>query len=375
MSKKTCDFAIIGGGVLGMNIARRLLNHVKGSRIIILDKNNDINNEPCYEITGAYSLNNNNFKAKLFSENTNLLKEFCNENNFYYLKSDQVILTKNQKEDEILKKNIIPKASHHQIQEPITLEKAKSKQFYINQNAALVDSTEIKSYLSQAIVDDNIDYRKKANIDKITKNGSTYTISTKKSEIEAKFLINVSGLDALNYAKQIGDYDYKQFNYTYTYYKLPNQLNFKKIYTSVPYLLHSGINLFRDYDDFPVLGPVINLSVKQDSILGKLRSLREYYKFLRILVNNEHYEMNICYNHPYKAKVIFQPYLNIYYVIGTEKIHKVDIKNVLIQNNKIVDDIIIEKSENAIHLLNNNMEDNEISLFLAISENLIKIIK
>ena len=51
MFKKIYDFAIIGGGIYGLNTAKRVLSSLNGSSVILFDKNSKIYEEnPEYQI-------------------------------------------------------------------------------------------------------------------------------------------------------------------------------------------------------------------------------------------------------------------------------------------------------------------------------------
>jgi len=107
MTNKSCDYLVIGAGVIGLAIAREILQNNKTSKVIIVDKETEVGLHASGRNSGVlhagFYYSPDSLKAKLTVDGNRLLREFCAENNVPIKNVGKVVVTKNAKEEESLK--------------------------------------------------------------------------------------------------------------------------------------------------------------------------------------------------------------------------------------------------------------------------------
>jgi 2-hydroxyglutarate dehydrogenase len=97
-----CDFAIVGGGILGLAVARELLERHPGARLCLLEASDRI----CAHQTGHSSgvihagiyYRPGSLKARLCVEGARELYEYCDEHGIAYVKSGKLIVATSEAE-------------------------------------------------------------------------------------------------------------------------------------------------------------------------------------------------------------------------------------------------------------------------------------
>jgi L-2-hydroxyglutarate oxidase len=393
MSKKIYDFAVLGGGLYGMNIAKGLLNKFKNCNVLLLEKEKELVNLENHLLVlnnNELMVNQNLKKYKYIKEGFIKLKQFCDENKIATLEKQNFMLARNKKEILAFEKRLADNKSIDfesvKENEPLIYDKCKDKFFYDLGMKQLVDLKLLKNCLAKSI-ESKIDIQLRANVDsveysaeqgvyKIAAKRSRLTVKNKSDEFSAKFIVNTCGNDALRISKQItSEFNrFKQFNYTHSYYKLPNKRPINNLLSSPQSDFYPGLILYQDTDGYPIIGPVVNLSAQEGNsgFLNKLKQLKNYIKFLTALVQtSENYDSEIYYNHPYRAKSFYSPFLELYYVIGTEKLYNSQVHSILIKDKRIFNDVILFKEKNSVHLLNTNTDDMGLTMCLPICEEIL----
>ena len=107
MTNKSCDYLVIGAGVIGLAIAREILLNNKTSKVIIVDKETEVGLHASGRNSGVlhagFYYSPDSLKAKLTVDGNRLLREFCAENDVPIKNIGKVVVTKNAKEEESLK--------------------------------------------------------------------------------------------------------------------------------------------------------------------------------------------------------------------------------------------------------------------------------
>ena len=107
MTDKTCDFLVIGAGVIGLAIAREILINNKNSKVIVVEKETEVGLHASGRNSGVlhagFYYSPDSLKAKLTVDGNRLLREFCAENNVEVKNVGKVVVTKNEKEEVALK--------------------------------------------------------------------------------------------------------------------------------------------------------------------------------------------------------------------------------------------------------------------------------
>ena len=107
MTDKTCDFLVIGAGVIGLAVAREILINNKNSKVIVVEKETEVGLHASGRNSGVlhagFYYSPDSLKAKLTVDGNRLLREFCAENNVEVKNVGKVVVTKNEKEETALK--------------------------------------------------------------------------------------------------------------------------------------------------------------------------------------------------------------------------------------------------------------------------------
>lgn len=107
MPNKSCDFLVIGAGVIGLAIAREILLNNKNSKVIIVEKESEVGLHASGRNSGVlhagFYYSPDSLKAKLTVDGNRMLREFCAENDVPIKNVGKVVVTKNAQEEESLK--------------------------------------------------------------------------------------------------------------------------------------------------------------------------------------------------------------------------------------------------------------------------------
>ena len=227
MPKNIVDFLVIGGGVIGISIARELKSRNPGSIICILEKEHQCGLHASGRNSGVlhagFYYTADSLKARFTKEGNQRLAEYCKVKNLALKKCGKLVVAQNESEliwlDELMvraKNNGVPleliTAEESQKIEP----RAKTYQKALfSPTTASINPTELmKSLLSDAI-QEGIEL--KTNSQYINRVGK-HSIKTSNGIIEAKYVVNAAGL----YADKIG----KDFGFSKDHRILP----FKGLY-------------------------------------------------------------------------------------------------------------------------------------------------
>ena len=107
MSEKTCDYLIIGAGIIGLAIAREILLNQKNAKVIVVDKEKEVGLHASGRNSGVlhagFYYSPDSLKAKLTRDGNFLLRQFCKENDVEVKNVGKVVVTKSELEEERLK--------------------------------------------------------------------------------------------------------------------------------------------------------------------------------------------------------------------------------------------------------------------------------
>ena len=107
MTNQSCDFLVIGAGVIGLAIAREILLNNKNSKVIVVEKETEVGLHASGRNSGVlhagFYYSPDSLKAKLTVDGNRLLREFCAENDVPIKNVGKVVVTKNAQEEESLK--------------------------------------------------------------------------------------------------------------------------------------------------------------------------------------------------------------------------------------------------------------------------------
>ncbi|SVD22991.1 uncharacterized protein METZ01_LOCUS375845, partial [marine metagenome] len=223
----TVDFLLIGGGIIGISIARELKSRHPDSSVCILEKEHQCGLHASSRNSGVlhagFYYTADSFKARFTREGNQRLTEYCEAKKIKLKKCGKLVVAQNESElvwlDELMiraKNNGVPLKSIS-VEESRTIEpRAKTYQRALfSPTTSSVNPIElVKSLLSDAIQEG---VQLKTNVQYMHRLGER-SIKTSDGIFEAKYLINVAGL----YADKIG----KDFGFSKDHRILP----FKGLY-------------------------------------------------------------------------------------------------------------------------------------------------
>lgn len=209
---ETCDFLIIGGGVIGITVALTLKKKFPNTNIIILEKESEIGFHASGRNSGVlhagFYYNSDSLKAKFCREGNRAMKQFCVENQLPLNNNGKLVVTKNESELTGLrtlyergKKNNV---NLHYIDEKTTQEiepRARTVQHALfSPDTASVDPKIILNILVQKAVEQGITLLLNESYCAHQKN----IVRTNKQKINAGFIVNAAGLYADKIAREFG---------------------------------------------------------------------------------------------------------------------------------------------------------------------------
>ena len=221
------DFLVIGGGVIGISIARELKSRNPNSGVCILEKEHQCGLHASSRNSGVlhagFYYTADSLKARFTKEGNQRLTKYCEVKNLALKKCGKLVVAQNESElvwlDELMtraRNNGVPLELITDEESQTIEPRAKTYQKALfSPTTASINPTElVKSLLSDAIQEG---VQLKTNTQYIHRVGKS-SIKTSNGIFEAKYIINAAGL----YADKIG----RDFNFSKDYRILP----FKGLY-------------------------------------------------------------------------------------------------------------------------------------------------
>lgn len=220
------DFLIIGGGIIGISIARELKKRFHGSQVVLIEKENQYGAHASGRNSGVlhagFYYSSESLKAKFTRIGNQRLTEFCDSRKLKINKCGKLVVAKNRAElkwiDELLdraKKNGVPL-------EDISEKEAKSieprartcERALFSPTTSSVDPIQVMQAIADDAIREGVTLRK--GVRYLGRQGEA--IRTSDGLYETGYLVNAAGL----YADEIG----RHFEFSQNYRILP----FKGLY-------------------------------------------------------------------------------------------------------------------------------------------------
>jgi L-2-hydroxyglutarate oxidase LhgO len=212
MSKKSYDFLIIGGGIIGLSIARELKKRKPEASCAILEKESDFGLHASGRNSGVlhagFYYTADSLKARFSKLGNQLLKEYCKEKKIHINNCGKLVVAKNQNEltglNELLKRakansvelHLISRREAEEIEPRVlTFEKA-----LFSPTTASINPTQVIKALKEDANREGIALLTNTCYIKKTKEGVLSTAGP----IAANFVINAAGLYADKIAIDFG---------------------------------------------------------------------------------------------------------------------------------------------------------------------------
>src|SRR3990167_1246161 len=210
---RTCDFLIIGGGLMGLNIARYLKKTFADAKVIVLEKENECGFHASGRNSGVlhagFYYTRDSLKAKLTRLGNQMLTEYCEQKKIPLNKCGKLVVAKNA-QDLIALDELLARAKHngvvlqalteqdaHRI-EPrvITFQRA-----LFSPTTSSVNPREVIAHMQQDAQNEGIHIHLGVHYLKKKTNNIIYTTAGK---YQAGYVVNAGGLYADKIAQNFG---------------------------------------------------------------------------------------------------------------------------------------------------------------------------
>ena len=379
MRDDSCDFLIVGTGIVGLTVAWELKKRHPLSKIIILEKESKVGLHASGRNSGVLHsgiyYGSDTLKAKVCSSGAKKMQEFADEYNISYNKSGKVIIATSEDDlatiDKLIKNAsengiIAKKLNEHEVKEIEPYANPYQSGIHVPETA-VIDSKTVVKKLYDLLKGKGVIF--KFNSPLLAQDKEDRAILTPREKFFYGYLYNCAGANADRIAKIFGKgLDYTMIPFKGIYYKLDPERN---------YLLNSSIYPVPDIS-LPFLGTHLTRVISGDVYIGPTAIPafgRENYGILKgvkfnegIKISSELLSMYIKNKSNFRllAHTEIRKYLKPWFLKSAQELvpelnssdllpsNKVGIRPQLVNINtkEIEMDYIIEKTENSIHILN-----------------------
>ncbi len=371
------DYLIIGGGIIGLNIAKELKQRDVYSKILLIEKEKDV----AYHSSGRNSgvlhagfyYTANSLKAKFTKEGNEALKDFCKKRGLQVNNCSKVVVAQNEKEllglEELKKRGDINGVELHwltkdELENKYPTIKTYKKALFCPSTATVNPkevTKEFKKYIEELNVEVLLDCKY---IKKLDNN----EVVTSRGNFIAKKVINAAGLYADKIAKNFGfskDFVIIPFKGIY----LKDKDNSPKLKTNIypvpnldnPFL---GVHYTLTVDNESKIGPTAIPAFWRENYKGMSNfSLSEFCQILfyetKLFLTNAFGFRQLAfsevkkYNLRYLKNLALKLTLNMNHE-GYNSWSTPGIRAQLLNTNtlELVQDFVVQSDENSVHILN-----------------------
>ncbi len=206
------DFLIIGGGIIGINIARELKKQFSDTKVIVIEKENELGMHASGRNSGVlhagFYYSPDSLKAKLTKTGNKLLTEYCDNNKIAINKCGKLVVAKNADElkslDELFKRGRINGIDLVEISEEEAKEiepRVKTyKRALYSPTTSTVNPVEVMQLMKRDAMNEGIQIHQ--GVCFIRRNAKN--IFTSKDTYQAGYVVNAAGLYADKIAMEFG---------------------------------------------------------------------------------------------------------------------------------------------------------------------------
>ena len=370
------DIVIIGAGVIGSALANRLSKRFQ-VKIAIVEKEGSVGYHASSRNSGVihsgFYYRPNSLKAKFCVEGNKQLQNYCVVNNIPYKKTGTLVVGKT-KIDENNLEALLKRSKENNVQDgrminEIELRKMEpftdGKFALYSPMGSIVDSSKLVESLGFEAKENGVKILLNQKVISVKAKDSKIIITTSMTEISAKFVINCAGVYSDKIAKIMGlKLNYQIIPFRGEYFELPE--NKSHIVNSMIYpipdpdLPFLGIHLTKTIENKVIVGPNAVLAPGKEAYRNKdvnfneLMEILSYGGFWKMLKNNRKRVEEEFIQSLMKTKLLEKvcdlvPKIELNELIKSYS----GIRAQLVDDNgKLVDDLVVKEHENSIHILN-----------------------
>jgi len=371
------NFLIIGAGIIGLSIAKRLREKYPDKSITIIEKESKVALHASGRNSGVlhagFYYSANSLKAKFTKEGNAMLKEFCQEHNLSINHNKKVVIAQNEEEiDTIFElekrgqlNGVDVKVIDEEQLKQIEPNAKTCKYALYSPSTATINPKEIVEKLASVIVENGVELILEcAYISKL----NTTTIQTTKGELSADTIINTAGLYADKIAHEFGvGLDYTILPFKGVYLKYSD--NDKPIHTNIypvpnlknPFL---GVHYTVTEDETIKIGPTAIPAFWRENYQGfdnfDIKEMIDIIKYeLKLFISNSFGFRNLAFEEfkKYSKSHLASLAKDMVYQIESNKFDKWSTPGIRAQllhkkTLELVQDFVVESKDNSVHILN-----------------------
>jgi len=371
------DFVIIGGGIIGLSIAKAVKENDNGASVVIIEKENEVAMHASGRNSGVlhagFYYSANSLKAKFARTGNQEMREYCQKNSLKINKCGKVVLATNEDEvkglEELKKRGDINGVelcwiSEVELNHKYPNLKTTTKALY-SPTTSTIDPKEVCLHIKKELLEKGVTIYTNT---KYLKRTSATSILTTGGEIKYKQLINCAGLYADKIAK---DFNLAK-NYTIIPFKgiyLKDKNNLSNLKTNaypVPNLKNPflGVHFTYAVDGSAKIGPTAIPAFWRENYKGF-----DNFNF-KEMINILYYETKLFFTNAFGFRSLAVEEIRKYYKPHLLKLtepltNNMDLEGydswttpgiraqlLDIRTLELVQDFVVEKEDNSVHILN-----------------------
>lgn len=294
------DLIIVGGGCIGVSIARELSKY--NLDLLLLEKNIEI----CQETTkansaiihGGYDAEPGTLKALLNIRGTEMFSDLSRELEFYYKNTGSMVLAFNN-EDEIVLEELYNRGIKNKVKDLKILDgdSARDLEPLISddvisvlycRSSGIVDPFNYTYSMMESAMDNGVNLKTETELLSLERNEDYIIAKTNNGNYKARFIINSAGLNSDKVANMSSDFDFEILPTKGVYRILRKDNNFKlnKILFQTPTLKGKGVLVTPTYDENTMIGPTSDMIKEMSNTPNQEESLDSLDKLGKKSVTN-----------------------------------------------------------------------------------------